>query len=281
MALKRLWYPSPNYSSRGGARVDLAVIHNTEGTTSIESLGGFFGSSSAGVSSHAGSDNHRQGTIGEYVKRGNKAWTQGNANPVCVSIEQCTPAGASAGWSRAYWLDNQEWMLRNTAAWVAEECAAFGIPLVALSASQSQGGWRGVTQHSLLGTWGGNHSDCGPGFPMDKIIEWAGGQASTPPPPTGGPGQPAPDFPYPSGHYLGQPDPDPCCHSGYYGQPDNGNVRTWQARMAERGWSIAVDGYYGSGSDSTCRQFQADKALTVDGLVGPQTWRQTWEAPVT
>jgi hypothetical protein len=59
------------------------------------------------------------------------------------------------------------------------------------------------------------------------------------------------------------------------------DVRTWQARMAERGWKIAVDGDFGPGSDDVCRKFQAEKGLAVDGKVGPQTWAATWSAPVT
>jgi peptidoglycan hydrolase-like protein with peptidoglycan-binding domain len=30
-----------------------------------------------------------------------------------------------------------------------------------------------------------------------------------------------------------------------------------------------------------CKQFQAEKRLTADGLVGAQTWNASWNAPVT
>lgn len=59
------------------------------------------------------------------------------------------------------------------------------------------------------------------------------------------------------------------------------SVRTWQTRMRARGWSITVDGAYGPASQRICRQFQAEKRLGVDGIVGPATWRASWEAPVT
>ncbi|WP_197085211.1 peptidoglycan-binding protein [Saccharothrix sp. ST-888] len=49
-------------------------------------------------------------------------------------------------------------------------------------------------------------------------------------------------------------------------------VRAWQQRMRDRGWSITVDGWYGPSSTSICRQFQAEKGLTQDGIVGPATW---------
>ncbi|MGI8425555.1 MAG: peptidoglycan-binding domain-containing protein [Actinomycetota bacterium] len=58
-------------------------------------------------------------------------------------------------------------------------------------------------------------------------------------------------------------------------------VRMWQKRMSERGWRIGVDGAYGPESERVCRDFQADKGLVVDGIVGPQTWRATWESPIT
>jgi peptidoglycan hydrolase-like protein with peptidoglycan-binding domain len=59
------------------------------------------------------------------------------------------------------------------------------------------------------------------------------------------------------------------------------DVRQWQGRMRERGWRITADGAYGPRSEEVCRAFQEDKGLEVDGIIGPVTWRQTWEAPIT
>jgi peptidoglycan hydrolase-like protein with peptidoglycan-binding domain len=91
----------------------------------------------------------------------------------------------------------------------------------------------------------------------------------------------APAFPYPAGHYLGQPSTDPYCHSGFYGGTDTINVRIWQTQMSHRGWTITADGRYGDESAAVARGFQADKGLTVDGRVGPVTWAASWTAPVT
>ena len=173
MALKRVWIPSPNYSSRGGASVRLVVLHTAEGARTIESLGNFFASSSAGVSSQVGADD-KVNTVGEYVKRSNKSWTQGNFNPVSTSIELC----GFASWSRSEWLNNHANMLDNCAKWIAEEAAYFGVPITKLSASQAQGSGRGVCQHVDLGSAGGGHHDCGSGFPMDEVLEMARGGAS-------------------------------------------------------------------------------------------------------
>jgi hypothetical protein len=278
MALQRVAIPSPNYSSRGGAAVRLIVLHTAEGSRTYQSLGSYFQNPSSGVSSHVGIDDTAN-QIGEYVQRDWKAWTQANANPVACAAEIC----AFAAWDSAEWHRHPN-MLSNAAAWLAEEAAHFNIPLVSLTPQQAQGGGRGVCDHVDLGSWGGGHVDCGPGFPMDEVIAMAGGQPGTAPSPTPPPSQPAgkaPAFPYPSDHYLGRPDPDPHCHSGHYGGVDSTNVHTWQAQMKARGWAIGVDGDYGDQSYNICRQFQGEKGLAVDGLVGPTTWRTTWEAPVT
>ncbi|MDH6117542.1 hypothetical protein ABH930_003097 [Kitasatospora sp. GAS204A] len=61
----------------------------------------------------------------------------------------------------------------------------------------------------------------------------------------------------------------------------DGNVRTWQQRMHDRGWPLTVDGWYGQQSDHVCRQFQQEKGLTVDGIVGPASWAAAWADPVS
>jgi hypothetical protein len=117
--------------------------------------------------------------------------------------------------------------------------------------------------------WGG-HFDC-PGDAVkaqfNEIIRRAGGGVVTPTP-SPVPVPKAPDFP---GEYLKLQ--SPMLHDG--------NVSVWQRKMAERMWSITIDGWYGPHSRDICEQFQAEKGLTVDGIVGPITWNATWSAPVT
>ena len=174
--LNRIWIPSPNFSSRLGSSVRMAVLHTAEGALNFQALGHFFADSAVQASSHVGIDD-TLGTIGEFVTRGNKAWTQAAFNPVAVSAELC----GFASWTREQWLGDHEDMLRNAAMWVAEECNRFGIPIVALTPTQAQGTGRGVCQHSDLGTAGGGHHDCGPGFPMDVVIDWAKNGFPVPP----------------------------------------------------------------------------------------------------
>jgi Putative peptidoglycan binding domain/N-acetylmuramoyl-L-alanine amidase len=262
-ALTRKWIASPNYSSRGGSSVRLIVVHTAEGATTIESLGNFFANPSAEVSSHTGADD-KAGVIGEYVKRGNKAWTAANYNPVAVQIELC----AFAKWSTDEWHRHPN-MLKNCARWIAEEAAHFGVPITALSPGAAQGSGRGVCQHADLGSGGGGHWDCGGGFPMGYVLDLARG------------GKPAPP---PSGAKPPPAGKAPPLHVDYFGQQHNAqhaDVRTWQSQMRARGWSIGVDQIYGPQSEQVCRSFQSEKGLAVDGLVGPQTWSATWTAPVT
>ena len=169
MTLNRVWIPSPNYSSRGGTAVRLVVVHTAEGARTYPDLGAFFANPASGVSSQTGIDD-TPGTVGEYVRRDMKPWTQANANPHCTATELC----AFAEWDNAEWQRHPN-MLANCAAWIAEECAAFGIPVRKLSAAQAQGGQAGVCGHVDLGVAGGNHWDPGPSFPWDQVLDMAAG----------------------------------------------------------------------------------------------------------
>ena len=90
-----------------------------------------------------------------------------------------------------------------------------------------------------------------------------------------GPAATAPPFPFPATHYLATARDDPRCHS------QGEAVARWQRKMAQRGWRIPTSGRFDARCDQVCRRFQAEKALVVDGKVGPVTWRATWTAPVT
>lgn len=90
----------------------------------------------------------------------------------------------------------------------------------------------------------------------------------TPPAPAPTPTASAPAWP--GGPYFD--------HPPVYRSP---HVRTWQQQMQRRGWTIDVDGAYGKDSKAVARKFQTEKGLKIDGIVGPETWRSAWIAPVT
>ncbi|GII77332.1 N-acetylmuramoyl-L-alanine amidase [Sphaerisporangium rufum] len=58
------------------------------------------------------------------------------------------------------------------------------------------------------------------------------------------------------------------------------DVRTWQAQMDKRGFTIDVDGAYGPASRDVCVRFQRQQHLDDDGIVGRRTWDAAFEAPI-
>jgi len=178
-ALVRHWYPSPNFST--GSTKRLIVVHTTEGFTGQNGMYdcAVYFQGPVGASSSVVADNYHPGHVCESVTRSKAAWTQCNYNSVSVSIEQC----AYASWSRDTWLNTKSDLLRNTAQWIAEESAALGIPIVKLSASQAQGGSKGICGHSDLGSYGCGHSDPGAGYPWDIVLQWAAQGIPQPIPP--------------------------------------------------------------------------------------------------
>lgn len=86
---------------------------------------------------------------------------------------------------------------------------------------------------------------------------------------TGGPPAERPSHPEWPGRYLRQGD-----------QGDD--VRAFQQRMVERGWTwVDVDGDFGPTTYKAVVQFQQEKGITVDGVVGPSTWNSFWTAPTS
>jgi hypothetical protein len=61
------------------------------------------------------------------------------------------------------------------------------------------------------------------------------------------------------------------------------DVQAWQARMAARGWHIAVDGHFGPQSAAVAQKFAADKKIPTvrPGLVDQQVWNAAWNTAVT
>lgn len=167
--LNELWIPSPHYSTNRGP-YNKAVFHTTQGAMKIRDLGAWFQNPSAQCSSHHGADSYEQGVFGAYVYEDDKAWTQGNANDWCLSIELC----GYAEWSRSEWLNNRPKLVSNAAEWLRYMVDKYKLPWTILNSSQAQNpDIKGITQHSFLGNWGSGHWDCGDGFPINDIVEMA------------------------------------------------------------------------------------------------------------
>ena len=50
-------------------------------------------------------------------------------------------------------------------------------------------------------------------------------------------------------------------------------VKAAQTALNKHGYGLVVDGAFGSATDGAVRTFQSRNGLTVDGVVGPQTWQ--------
>lgn len=57
------------------------------------------------------------------------------------------------------------------------------------------------------------------------------------------------------------------------------NVRAAQGALYDRGWKISVDGSFGPSTTRIVKAFQREKGLTVDGIVGPATWKCLYTSP--
>lgn len=80
-----------------------------------------------------------------------------------------------------------------------------------------------------------------------------------------------PNYPKPDGPGL------PLCqHDG----PEE-TVRAFQQVLANRGWTIGVDGDYGPQTSRVITAFQKEKGLTPDGIGGPQVWTAANVRPVS
>lgn len=55
-------------------------------------------------------------------------------------------------------------------------------------------------------------------------------------------------------------------------------VREWQTRIVELGFTVSIDGDYRQQSVDACKAFQTLQGLTVDGKVGRLTWDATFAA---
>ncbi|HWI67961.1 MAG TPA: hypothetical protein VNS88_06250 [Nitrospiraceae bacterium] len=263
--IRELWIPSPHNSSPRGAYLK-GAFHTTEGAQKIRDLGSWFQNPSAGCSSHHGSDNYERGLFGAYVYESNKAWTQGNGNSVCLSLEQCTPSGAASGWSRDTWL-SKTILIDNAAEWMHYMAEKYSLPYKWLNNSEAQDSWsKGFCEHVNGGSsWSGHH-DCGNGFPndvvMDKARAWGSGSGSAPEESSGGLLVSSAVAYYEGKQYYAyiRPDGKVCINGGVVDQGSN----------AKSGVGLAID--QDSGKKTISYTNQGGKLCFYEQAAGSSKW---------
>lgn len=270
-----LWKPVGNHSGKMSGHLGL-IMHSQEGEGS---LAGYFNENSSQVSSTfwAGKDS----TLEQYVDTDYTAWAQAEGNGTYNSIE-------FEGYTTEALTEGQIQAAAKVYRYLHDE---HGVPF----STTDTPGQGGLGWHGMGGAAWGNH----PGCPGDlrksargQILQIAQGAVIAPVRPSPSPGV-SPTAPKPS---SGSPTPTAPLFPGRLlqyipGKADvTGNdVRMWQQQMSNRGWSIgrsgspygAVDGDYGPKSEELCKAFQGNQGLTVDGIVGPITWKATWDNPIT
>ncbi|MEU2948423.1 peptidoglycan-binding domain-containing protein [Nocardiopsis alba] len=160
---------------------------------------------------------------------------------------------------------------------------------------------------TLARTWhgglSGNSTEC-PGADLRAWVRAGmpvgdgGGGGGAPAPSPGAGTLPGPrfDFPLPAGHYFGPASGPDQSVSGAFrrtfrGRTDREWLREWATQLGRRGWSVGRgrthlarhgnDGVYGPEYRALARAFQRSQGLTVDGLIGRETWDEAFHAPVT
>lgn len=163
-----------NYSSRGGIKPRLIVLHLTvspdNGWTGVNNITSFFGRSAVQASSHyvvSGT-----GECNYIVRETDKAWTQATFNPLAVSFE------VTATQTQGYYVKTAG--REKVASIVAGISKRWNIPIRLGGTSGCSVTRSGVVDHQSLGACGGNHNDISPyRNEIRRIIDLASSKSAT------------------------------------------------------------------------------------------------------
>ncbi|WP_049969648.1 peptidoglycan recognition protein family protein [Haladaptatus cibarius] len=255
-----VWRPAheSNYSSanRTASDVRWVVIHTIEG--SYEAGYSWFENPDSNVSSHFVIGDE-PGQIMQMVEVSDVAWTNGGDgtyNDTGINFELEGSANVTN------FNDN---IYEQTAEAVAHVCDKYGIPkrhptsdLAPCNTYDGEGGVIGhhqIPNPSCTGTTDGK-VDPGDTFDWKYFMDLVGGEV------------------------IGDPgDGDDGGNGGTSGWPiySNGDtardIYTVQYLLEANGYPMQYhDGIYGSEVQTNVEQFQSDRGLAVDGVVGPNTW---------
>lgn len=178
-------YPvwSSSNQPRGGAKVDLFLLHTQEGPGNADSLAQFLANPANQVSYHytVSQDPRDQGvTVCDVVDTDMASWSVLSANS--RSINLCF-AGSSVAWTREQWMAQSKAI--DAAAWLAvQDCKKYGIPLTVIAPPYTAGR-AGISDHAYVTKVlrDGTHSDVGPNFPWTYFAQQVAVYAGTSPAP--------------------------------------------------------------------------------------------------
>ncbi len=168
------WVQPASWGNVNRTYVQFIVIHDTEGSShaaSAEDGAAYDSWRPDGTSTHYFVDNT---SVVQCIRTNDIAYAAlPSGNQLGIHYELC----AKASFSKAKWLsaDYGLPMLRRAAKQVARDCAAWGIPVRKITASQAAAGKEGILGHGDV-TYafpedGGDHTDPGPNFPWAEFIQ--------------------------------------------------------------------------------------------------------------
>lgn len=258
--------------------VDAVMIKATEGTgyTNPDFAGDRAGARGAGL--HVAAYH--------FARFGDASAEAGHFRAVAGADAKVLDAETS---SSAAWMDAFLVALGEPAQEEMTYGSASSLPSTGIRGLLWSAKWGGAAPTDGEALWQYTDSGTVPGISgaVDESV-WMGSEAQyaaffgtgpVPPAPPA-PVSVAPEIPLPAGDWYGPESADPHNHSGFWTR-DRPGIAEWQTRMAQRGWHLSADGSFGPVTESICKQYQAEKGLRVDGLVGPVTWSAAWTFPVT
>ena len=230
------------------------VIHNTSNDAPATNEASYAKRRTDSVSSHYYVDNQR---IIQSLNTDYRAFhvgsSTGNSGGIAYEI-----TGVNAK-SRSWWLGNVRWDL--LAAQIRKDCAAHGITPRLLSVSEIKAGKTGIMTHDQARrAWGGtDHTDPGPGFPMDHLLDLVKGAAAPSVPDASGIARP-PLREGNEGPEVGrlQSNLNDAINAGLVEDEDFGPATTIAVRELQRRAGITEDGIYGDDSADALRSLLED-----------------------
>lgn len=202
------WVLSPSSHNRGGAKIDLLLLHTQEGDGNADSLARYLANGANKVSYHYTVSQAPDGgvTVCDIVDTDRASWSVLSANN--RSINLCF-AGSRASWTREQWM-KQSKAIDVAAYLLVQDAIKYRVPIKVIPPPYKSDP-PGMSDHAYVTKRlkDGSHTDCGDGFPWDffascvsKYIPKAEKKEEKPAPAkpaTGKPGvQVSVKFPYPS-----------------------------------------------------------------------------------
>jgi N-acetyl-anhydromuramyl-L-alanine amidase AmpD len=178
------WVPPRSWTDANRTKVQLIVIHTTEGSAhsnSAEDGAAYDARRTDGTSAHYFVDNT---SVVQCVRTADQAHTarrQGNRRG--IQYELCGRAAFSAPvWAGDY----AQAMLRRTAKQAARDAKKWGIPVRHLTVAQVRAGLKGFCSHwditRAFPEDGGTHTDPGPNFPWSQFLGMVRAELAPPKP---------------------------------------------------------------------------------------------------